>query len=95
MACPSAVQILDALCHWVSEYHVDGFSFLNVQSLLVGPHGQPVARPLLVEALAFEPLLAGCKLIADPCSPISGVCGVRSPIHPLFCLPHLGCLSGI
>eukprot|EP00850_Spirogloea_muscicola_P006941 SM000034S12695 [mRNA] locus=s34:192552:199976:- [translate_table: standard] len=69
-----AVQkmIVDSLRHWVEEYHIDGFSFPNAVALTTGPHGQEVSRPLLVEAMSFDPVLADVKLIADPSSPPTG-----------------------
>ncbi|XP_021907693.1 isoamylase 2, chloroplastic [Carica papaya] len=57
--------ILDSLHHWVTEFHVDGFSFVNAASLLRGPHGECLSRPPLVEAIAFDPLLSKTKIIAD------------------------------
>lgn len=57
--------ILDSLRHWVTEFHVDGFSFVNASSLLRGPHGKYLSRPPLVEAIAFDPLLSKTKIIAD------------------------------
>ncbi|XP_057821330.2 isoamylase 2, chloroplastic isoform X2 [Cryptomeria japonica] len=61
--------ILDSLRHWVNEYHVDGFSFSNSQSLLKGPHGENLSRPPLIEAITFDPVLSKTKIIADPCLP--------------------------
>lgn len=57
---------------------MDGFCFANAQALVTGPHGQQLSRPLLVEALAFDPVLADTKLIADLRSPITGVFQVRA-----------------
>ncbi|GJP31200.1 hypothetical protein CLOM_g9886 [Closterium sp. NIES-68] len=62
--------ILDAVHHWVEEYHIDGFSFVNSSALTTGPHAQPLSRPPLVEALAFDPLLAQVKLVADAAMPL-------------------------
>lgn len=67
------MQIVDSVRRWVEEFHVDGFCFANAQALVTGPHGQQLSRPLLVEALAFDPVLADTKLIADLRSPITGV----------------------
>lgn len=61
--------ILDSLRHWVNEYHVDGFSFTNSQSLVKGPHGENLSRPPLIEAISFDPILSKTKIIADPCLP--------------------------
>eukprot|EP00897_Mesotaenium_endlicherianum_P008367 jgi/Mesen1/7559/ME000392S06818 len=70
-----AVQslVVDSLRHWVEQYHVDGFSFVNAQALVTGPHGQELSRPLLVEAITFDPVLGRAKLIADFTSPINGI----------------------
>nr|VDD41414.1 unnamed protein product [Brassica oleracea] len=57
--------VLESLRYWVTEYHVDGFCFINASSLLRGVHGEHLSRPPLVEAISFDPLLAGRKLIAD------------------------------
>ncbi|XP_010522699.1 PREDICTED: isoamylase 2, chloroplastic [Tarenaya hassleriana] len=57
--------ILESLRYWVTEFHVDGFSFLNASSLLRGVNGEQLSRPPLVEAIAFDPLLAKTKLVAD------------------------------
>ncbi|KAF5732744.1 isoamylase 2 chloroplastic [Tripterygium wilfordii] len=61
--------ILDSLRHWVTEYHVDGFVFINASSLLRGFHGEYLSRPPLVEAVAFDPLLSNTKIIADAWDP--------------------------
>jgi len=58
-------MVLDCLRHWASEYHIDGFRF-NLAAVLgwsddFGPRkNQPV-----LEMLAFDPVLAKCKLIAQ------------------------------
>ncbi|CAH2039039.1 unnamed protein product [Thlaspi arvense] len=57
--------VLESLRYWVTEFHVDGFCFINASSLLRGVHGEHLSRPPLVEAIAFDPLLAETKLIAD------------------------------
>lgn len=74
-------MIVESLRHWVDQYHVDGFCFINSGALVTGPHSQELSRPLLVEAIAFDPVLAATKLIADPCSPITGDCQVISFPH--------------
>lgn len=66
-------KITDSLQYLVEEFHVDGFCFTNASSLVTGPHGQELSRPVLVEAITFDPLLAGAKLIVDSRSPINGV----------------------
>ncbi|KAF7804774.1 isoamylase 2, chloroplastic [Senna tora] len=57
--------ILDSLRHWVTEFHIDGFSFINASHLLSGLHGEYLSRPPLVEAISFDPLLSKIKIIAD------------------------------
>lgn len=57
--------ILESLRYWVTEFHIDGFSFINASSLTRGLHGEILPRPPLVEAIALDPLLARVKLIAD------------------------------
>ncbi|KZV17747.1 isoamylase isoform 2 [Dorcoceras hygrometricum] len=61
--------ILESLRHWVIEYHIDGFCFINASSLLRGKHGEFLSRPPLVEAIAFDPLLSQIKIIADSWDP--------------------------
>ncbi|GLU07509.1 hypothetical protein SLE2022_244650 [Rubroshorea leprosula] len=58
-------MILDSLRHWVTEFHIDGFCFINASFLLRGFHGEYLSRPPLVEAIAFDPLLSKTKIIAD------------------------------
>ncbi|XP_047334289.1 isoamylase 2, chloroplastic [Impatiens glandulifera] len=57
--------ILDSLGYWVTEFHIDGFCFINASSLLMGTKGEILHRPPLVEAIAFDPLLHNTKIIAD------------------------------
>lgn len=57
--------ILDSLQQWVTEFHVDGFCFINASGLLRGSRGEYLSRPPLVEAIAFDPLLSNTKIIAD------------------------------
>ncbi|KAL9321905.1 hypothetical protein ACSQ67_009958 [Phaseolus vulgaris] len=61
--------ILDSLRHWVTEFHIDGFSFINASHLLRGFHGEYLSRPPLVEAIAFDPVLSKTKIIADGWDP--------------------------
>ncbi|KAI3423209.1 Aamy domain-containing protein, partial [Psidium guajava] len=63
-------MILDSLRHWVTEFHVDGFCFINASSLLRGFHGESLTRPPLIEAIAFDPVLSRTKVIADCWDPI-------------------------
>lgn len=57
--------LLDSLRYWVTEFHIDGFCFINASSLLRGHHGELLSRPPFVEAVAFDPLLSKTKLVAD------------------------------
>ncbi len=57
--------ILDSLRYWVTEMHVDGFRFDLASILTRNPQGHPLADPPLIEAIAGDPLLANCKLIAE------------------------------
>ncbi|XP_062181624.1 isoamylase 2, chloroplastic-like [Phragmites australis] len=62
--------ILDSLRHWVLDFHVDGFCFINAPFLVRGPGGEGLSRPPLLEAIAFDPVLSQTKIIADPWSPL-------------------------
>jgi glycogen operon protein len=57
--------VLDCLRYWVTEYHIDGFRFDLASVLGRDPGGAPLANPPLLESLAFDPVLARCKLIAE------------------------------
>ena len=57
--------VLDCLRYWASEYHIDGFRFDLASILGRNPWGTPLANPPLLETLAFDPILAKCKLIAE------------------------------
>jgi isoamylase len=58
-------MVLDCLRYWVAEYHIDGFRFDLAAILGRDPFGMPLANPPLLEALAFDPVLGKCKLIAE------------------------------
>lgn len=58
-------MVLDCLRYWVAEYHVDGFRFDLASILGRDPWGAPLSNPPLLESLAFDPILAKCKLIAE------------------------------
>lgn len=58
-------MVLDCLRYWASEYHIDGFRFDLAAILGRDPSGAPLANPPLLEVLAFDPILAKCKLIAE------------------------------
>ncbi|MEO1378274.1 MAG: glycogen debranching protein GlgX, partial [Cyanobacteria bacterium J06635_10] len=57
--------VVDCLRYWVSEYHIDGFRFDLASILGRDPWGAPLSNPPLLESLAFDPILAKCKLIAE------------------------------
>ncbi len=57
--------IIDCLRYWASEYHIDGFRFDLAAILGRDPFGAPMSNPPLLESLAFDPILAKCKLIAE------------------------------
>ncbi|MBD3883471.1 glycogen debranching protein GlgX [Phormidium tenue FACHB-886] len=59
------VFVLDCLRYWASEYHVDGFRFDLASILGRDQDGVPLANPPLLENLAYDPILAKCKLIAE------------------------------
>lgn len=67
-------MILDSLRHWVTDFHIDGFCFINGTHLLRGVNGDYLSRPPLVEAIAFDPLLSKTKIIADCWSPLDLSC---------------------
>lgn len=57
--------VLDCLRYWAEEYHIDGFRFDLASILGRDPWGFPLSNPPLLESLAFDPILAKCKLIAE------------------------------
>lgn len=57
--------IVDCLCYWVTEMHVDGFRFDLASILGRGPDGEVLANPPLLERIAGHPVLAETKLIAE------------------------------
>jgi glycogen operon protein len=58
-------MVIDCLRYWASEYHIDGFRFDLAAILGRDQWGAPLANPPLLESLAFDPILAKCKLIAE------------------------------
>ncbi|KAJ0984614.1 hypothetical protein J5N97_002970 [Dioscorea zingiberensis] len=58
--------ILDSLRHWVKEYHVDGFRFDLASVLCRGIDGAPLNAPPIIKAIAMDPALSRCKIIAEP-----------------------------
>ncbi len=59
------VVLLDCLRYWVSEFHIDGFRFDLAASMARDPTGEPDPNPPLLEVLAYDPILARTKLIAE------------------------------
>jgi glycogen operon protein len=57
--------VRDCLRYWAAEYHIDGFRFDLASVLGRDPSGAPLSNPPLLESLAFDPILARCKLIAE------------------------------
>ena len=57
--------VLDCLRYWVAECHLDGFRFDLASVLGRDRSGHPLLNPPLLEALALDPILAGCDLIAE------------------------------
>jgi isoamylase len=53
------------LRYWAAEYHIDGFRFDLAAILGRDQNGAPLTNPPLLEALAHDPILAKCKLIAE------------------------------
>jgi glycogen operon protein len=58
-------MVLDCLRYWAAEYHIDGFRFDLAAILGRDPLGAPLLNPPLLETLAFDPILAKCKLVAE------------------------------
>jgi isoamylase len=58
-------MVIDCLRYWAAEYHIDGFRFDLASILGRDPWGAPLPNPPLLESLAFDPILAKCKLIAE------------------------------
>ena len=58
-------MVLDCLRYWAAEYHIDGFRFDLASILGRDAKGRPLVNPPLLEALAYDPILGKCKLIAE------------------------------
>lgn len=59
------MMVRDCLRYWVSEYHIDGFRFDLASILGRDQNGAPLPNPPLLEMLAYDPILANSKLIAE------------------------------
>ncbi len=57
--------ILECLRYWTVNYRVDGFRFDLASILGRNENGSPMNNPPLLRSLAFDPLLANVKLIAE------------------------------
>ena len=57
--------IVDCLRYWVTEMHVDGFRFDLASILGRGQDGAVLKNPPLLETMAYDPVLANSKLIAE------------------------------
>ena len=64
---PTVVRLVtDSLRYWATELGVDGFRF-DLASTLGRPRGGPFDRDsALLTAIATDPVLSRCKLIAEP-----------------------------
>lgn len=59
-------MIIKALRYWAKEMQVDGFRFDLASILCRGKDGLPLKNPPLIEQISSDPVLANCKLIAEP-----------------------------
>ncbi len=57
--------ILDCLRYWVQVMHVDGFRFDLASVLARDEAGQPLRNPPVLWSIESDPVLAGCKIIAE------------------------------
>ncbi|MGB7567972.1 MAG: glycogen debranching protein GlgX [Chitinivibrionales bacterium] len=57
--------IIDCLCYWVTEMHVDGFRFDLASVMARGESGQLMANPPVIWSIDSDPILAGTKIIAE------------------------------
>jgi len=58
-------MIIDSLCFWVKEMHVDGFRFDLASILSRDNKGRPIENPPVLWDIESDPVLAGTKLIAE------------------------------
>jgi isoamylase len=58
-------MILDCLHYWVQEMHVDGFRFDLASVLARDEDGVPLKDPPVLWEIESDPVLAGCKIIAE------------------------------
>ncbi len=57
--------VVNSLRYWASYYRIDGFRFDLASVLGRDMAGEPLPNPPLLEALAFDPILGKCELIAE------------------------------
>jgi glycogen operon protein len=57
--------VIDCLRYWVAEFHVDGFRFDLAAILSRDEDGAPLPNPPLLQSIAYDPVLRGCRLIAE------------------------------
>ncbi|NER06960.1 MAG: glycogen debranching enzyme, partial [Okeania sp. SIO3C4] len=57
--------IVDCLCYWVGEMHVDGFRFDLASVMSRSVTGTPLEDPPVLWAIESDPVLAGTKIIAE------------------------------
>jgi glycogen operon protein len=57
--------VIDCLRYWAAEFHVDGFRFDLAAILSRDENGAPLPNPPLLQAIAYDPVLRHCKLIAE------------------------------
>lgn len=58
-------MIVDSLCYWVKEMHVDGFRFDLASILSRDSSGKVIPNPPVLWDIESDPELAGTKLIAE------------------------------
>jgi glycogen operon protein len=57
--------VIDCLHYWVKAMHVDGFRFDLASVLARDEAGFPLANPPILWEIESDPVLAGCKIIAE------------------------------
>jgi isoamylase len=58
-------MIVDSLCYWVQEMHVDGFRFDLASILTRDSSGQSMVNPPVLWDIETDPAMAGTKFIAE------------------------------
>jgi isoamylase len=81
-------MILDSLCYWVEEMHVDGFRFDLAAILGRDESGELMPNPPVLWDIESDPALAGTKLIAEAWD-ATGLYQVGSFIGKLLSLVQL------